>query len=263
MTHPSEAGKGGRRPRGSSAREDGRCCSRCTPRFAASSSIPWRTPRSRRPSTIWTALPGRCCRSRVELEIRLAGDFIFVNATRLRVELDNYASFSHILADAPGLRDRRPARRAGMDRREWQIFLSLLLSITSGASRRSASRSCIERLEAAKVDAPGGGARPARGRDPEENRQQAQSRSMPRAWRSLGTWWPASAWAGAAPQAGEARGAAGGRPGAQQRNVHGRPDHHPRLRRVHVHPLGQCLHLLRRPGQEAGILQGAALRSRA
>src|SRR5262249_51649208 len=33
-----------------------------------------------------------------DLEIRLAGDFIFVNATRLRLELDNYASFSHILA---------------------------------------------------------------------------------------------------------------------------------------------------------------------
>ncbi|HET8623298.1 MAG TPA: hypothetical protein VFM14_07035, partial [Gemmatimonadales bacterium] len=33
-----------------------------------------------------------------ELEVRLAGDFIFVNSTRLRLELDNYASFSHILA---------------------------------------------------------------------------------------------------------------------------------------------------------------------
>ena len=32
-----------------------------------------------------------------DLEIRLAGDFIFVNATRLRLELDNYASFSQIL----------------------------------------------------------------------------------------------------------------------------------------------------------------------
>src|SRR5918992_3553564 len=32
-----------------------------------------------------------------DVEVRLAGDFIFVNATRLRLELDNYASFSHIL----------------------------------------------------------------------------------------------------------------------------------------------------------------------
>src|SRR5258708_31862519 len=32
-----------------------------------------------------------------ELEIRLQGEFIFVNSTRLRLDLDNYASFSHIL----------------------------------------------------------------------------------------------------------------------------------------------------------------------
>src|SRR5437899_7267292 len=32
-----------------------------------------------------------------ELEIRIQGEFIFVNSTRLRLDLDNYASFSHIL----------------------------------------------------------------------------------------------------------------------------------------------------------------------
>src|SRR5438105_14266108 len=32
-----------------------------------------------------------------ELELRLQGEFIFVNSTRLRLDLDNYASFSHIL----------------------------------------------------------------------------------------------------------------------------------------------------------------------
>jgi hypothetical protein len=33
-----------------------------------------------------------------EIEVRLSGDFIFINGTRLRLELDNYASFSHLLA---------------------------------------------------------------------------------------------------------------------------------------------------------------------
>src|SRR5438309_4021334 len=33
-----------------------------------------------------------------ELEVRLQGEFIFVNSTRLRLDLDNYASFSHILS---------------------------------------------------------------------------------------------------------------------------------------------------------------------
>src|SRR2546426_11829355 len=32
-----------------------------------------------------------------ELEVRLQGEFIFVNSTRLRLDLDYYASFSHIL----------------------------------------------------------------------------------------------------------------------------------------------------------------------
>jgi len=32
-----------------------------------------------------------------ELELRLQGEFLFVNSTRLRLDLDNYASFSHIL----------------------------------------------------------------------------------------------------------------------------------------------------------------------
>src|SRR2546429_5764344 len=38
-----------------------------------------------------------------ELELRLQGEFIFVNSTRLRLDLDNYASSSHILnALVPG-----------------------------------------------------------------------------------------------------------------------------------------------------------------
>src|SRR5215212_3338028 len=64
----------------------------------------------------------------VELEIRTAGDFLFVNATRLRVELDNYASFSHILAVLRAFEIGVLHVHSGIDRREWQIFLSLLLS---------------------------------------------------------------------------------------------------------------------------------------
>ncbi len=33
-----------------------------------------------------------------ELEVRMAGEFIFVNSTRLRLALENYASFSHVLS---------------------------------------------------------------------------------------------------------------------------------------------------------------------
>ena len=66
-----------------------------------------------------------------DIEVRLAGDFIFVNATRLRLELDNYASFSHILTMFRAFEIGTLRVQPGADRREWQIFLSLLLSLSS------------------------------------------------------------------------------------------------------------------------------------
>jgi HD-GYP domain-containing protein (c-di-GMP phosphodiesterase class II) len=77
------------------------------------------------------------------LEIRMAGDFIFVNATRLRVELDNYASFSHILAVFRAFEIGALRIRPGVNRREWQIFLSLLLSL----AERSQSDERLEELQ--------------------------------------------------------------------------------------------------------------------
>jgi HD-GYP domain-containing protein (c-di-GMP phosphodiesterase class II) len=65
-----------------------------------------------------------------DIEVRLAGDFIFVNATRLRLELDNYASFSHILTMFRTFEIGTLRVHPGADRREWQIFLSLLLSLS-------------------------------------------------------------------------------------------------------------------------------------
>jgi HD-GYP domain-containing protein (c-di-GMP phosphodiesterase class II) len=65
-----------------------------------------------------------------DIEVRLAGDFIFVNATRLRLELDNYASFSHILTMFRTFEIGMLRVQPGADRREWQIFLSLLLSLS-------------------------------------------------------------------------------------------------------------------------------------
>jgi HD-GYP domain-containing protein (c-di-GMP phosphodiesterase class II) len=65
-----------------------------------------------------------------EIELRVTGEFIFVNATRLRLDLDNYASFSHVLGllRAVGVGVVRAAE--GADRREWTALLSLLLSVS-------------------------------------------------------------------------------------------------------------------------------------
>lgn len=87
----------------------------------------------------------------VDVEVRLAGDFIFVNATRLRVELDNYASFSHILTLFRAFDIGVLHIRSGMERREWQIFLSLLLSMTERGSSDEPLEELHERLESAKV----------------------------------------------------------------------------------------------------------------
>ncbi len=66
-----------------------------------------------------------------ELEVRIAGDFLFVNSTRLRLDLDNYASFGHVIGifRQCGIGTMRvdPA----VERREWQVFISLLLNLAS------------------------------------------------------------------------------------------------------------------------------------
>jgi HD-GYP domain-containing protein (c-di-GMP phosphodiesterase class II) len=84
------------------------------------------------------------------VEVRIAGDFLFVNATRLRVELDNYASFSHILALFRASEIGVLHIHSGIERREWQIFLSLLLSITDQQSEERLEE-LQERLAAANV----------------------------------------------------------------------------------------------------------------
>ena len=87
----------------------------------------------------------------IELEIRIAGDFIFVNSTRLRLELDNYASFSHILAIFRGYEIGALRVRSGTDRRDWQILLSLLLSLAGRGTPEERQKELQGRLDAAKV----------------------------------------------------------------------------------------------------------------
>ncbi|HVX40555.1 MAG TPA: HD-GYP domain-containing protein [Gemmatimonadaceae bacterium] len=61
-----------------------------------------------------------------ELELRMSGEFIFVNQTRLRLDLDNFASFSHLLSlfRAAGVGTLTVAE--GVAPKDWLVFLSLL-----------------------------------------------------------------------------------------------------------------------------------------
>ncbi|HEX6536331.1 MAG TPA: HD domain-containing phosphohydrolase [Gemmatimonadaceae bacterium] len=85
-----------------------------------------------------------------ELEVRVSGEFIFINATRLRLDLDNYASFSRIIS---------VFREAGVGlcrvlessaARDWIVFLSLLQSPPSGEPDDRA-RALAEKLAAAGI----------------------------------------------------------------------------------------------------------------
>ena len=64
-----------------------------------------------------------------EIEIKISGDFIFINGARLRLEFDNYAAFGGILATLRNFNIGRLAVTAGIDRKQWQAFLSVLLSL--------------------------------------------------------------------------------------------------------------------------------------
>ncbi len=69
-----------------------------------------------------------------EIELRLSGDFIFINGTRLRLELDNYASFSNLMEAFTSAGVGQLSVATGVERREWQILLGILLGMGSKAA---------------------------------------------------------------------------------------------------------------------------------
>lgn len=84
-----------------------------------------------------------------ELELKATSEFLFVNGVRLRLDLDNYASFSHILSlmrsCGIGTLHVSPAAQE----RDWLVLLSLLLA-SAGESEVS-HHEVREKLEAAGV----------------------------------------------------------------------------------------------------------------
>ncbi|HVX88593.1 MAG TPA: HD domain-containing phosphohydrolase [Gemmatimonadales bacterium] len=91
--------------------------------------------------------------SEQELEIRVMGEFLFVNSLRLRMELDNYAAFSAVLGVFREFGIGAVRMDDGAERREWQALLSLLVGqagkpVSGGQSKFDDLRA---RLEAANV----------------------------------------------------------------------------------------------------------------
>lgn len=81
-----------------------------------------------------------------ELELRLAGDFLFINGTRLRLELDNFAALSNLLTTLSAFDIGVFHTRAGVERREWQALLSIMLSLLAESGVEDRYTALIERL---------------------------------------------------------------------------------------------------------------------
>src|SRR3981081_4073958 len=68
-----------------------------------------------------------------ELEFRISGEFIFINSTRLRLDLSNYATFGHILTlcKLAGIGAIHVGTKGTA--RDWTLLLSLLGAETKSA----------------------------------------------------------------------------------------------------------------------------------
>jgi HD-GYP domain-containing protein (c-di-GMP phosphodiesterase class II) len=73
------------------------------------------------------SLAGELLAHEQELEIRVSGEFVFINTVRLRLDLDNYASFSHLLSVFRSSGVGSVRLRSAPPVKEWSRFLALLL----------------------------------------------------------------------------------------------------------------------------------------
>jgi len=84
------------------------------------------------------------------LELRVSGEFMFVNGTRLRLDLDNYASFSHVLSVFRVCGIGQLHVDEAIAPRDWQVFLSLVqVGIDMPPDERLPQ--LVEKLKAANV----------------------------------------------------------------------------------------------------------------
>ena len=85
----------------------------------------------------------------LELELRAQGEFIFINGTRLRLDLSNYASFGRVLElfHKAGVGSAKLVREASP--RDWYLLLTTLEKV--GATDEGEADAVIGRLHAAGV----------------------------------------------------------------------------------------------------------------
>lgn len=86
-----------------------------------------------------------------ELEFRVSGEFIFINSTRLRLDLSNYATFGHILTlcKLAGVGAIHVGTKGTA--RDWTVLLSLLGAETKSAPKER-YKEIVARLRETKID---------------------------------------------------------------------------------------------------------------
>ena len=88
--------------------------------------------------------------SESELELRVSGEFIFVNGTRLRLDLDNYAAFSHVLSVFRVSGIGVVHVTADVTARDWQVLVALAQA-AGGAAPEDRLHDIDDKLRAANV----------------------------------------------------------------------------------------------------------------
>jgi len=91
------------------------------------------------------------CHLEGAVEIRLSGDVIFVNQTRLRLGLDNFAAFSGFVATLKSCGIGVLHVEEGISRREWQVYLSIIAALPAGTDPEERLAIVQERLERSDV----------------------------------------------------------------------------------------------------------------
>jgi HD-GYP domain-containing protein (c-di-GMP phosphodiesterase class II) len=85
------------------------------------------------------------------IEIRLAGDFIFINQTRLRLGLDNFAAFSGFVSLMKSCGVGLLRVEDGVTRREWQAFLSFLVTLPPNVDPEERLELLTQRMQQADI----------------------------------------------------------------------------------------------------------------
>jgi HD-GYP domain-containing protein (c-di-GMP phosphodiesterase class II) len=95
-------------------------------------------------------LSNELLRNEREVELRVSGEFIFINATRLRLDLENYASFNRIITAFKDAGVGLCRMRDASTERDWVVFLTLLQNAAVGEPE-ARLYALGEKLAAAKV----------------------------------------------------------------------------------------------------------------